>query len=518
MGVKSLHVTNCRVFQGTRTPARSLLAVGNRIHSLDPAEVPQDAEVLDLGGKWLFPAFVDAHVHLTDYANRLSEINLERVGSLEDALELVRTHIVTVNPPAGQWIRGGGWKANNWRYPPTRQALDKVAPRNPVLLTCKDEHAAWANSLAIKRADLDCRNPLPRGAVAEKDDQGEFTGVFKEAALPILKSAVPNLTSEEIEARILKAFSRLHSLGVTALGDVGPLATLDSLRHIKETNRLNLRVFKMVPLESLQSALEMGLSMGDGDDLLRVGNIKMFADGSLTSKTAYLLEPYEGSPGYRGIEVMSREELRHSVRASAEAGFATAIHAIGDAAIRDTLDTLEEYRGASSAQGLRHRIEHSQLVNPRDFDHFRCLEVIASVQPSHIISDHDLADRHWGERSRYAYPLRSLIESGTTLAFGSDAPVEEPDPVIALSAAVTRGESHWYPEECIGIQEALTAHTRGAAIACCWDGLGRLEPGMLADMVAVSGNPFLQQEGITEMRVECTVVGGEVVNGWPTRK
>jgi predicted amidohydrolase YtcJ len=509
----NLLLSGCRVFDWDKMipEPTSLLVTGPRIEEIGPSSIPAGTRVIDLEGRWIVPGFIDAHVHLMDYADRLAEIDLDGASSLEEALERVRRHMSIAAPPPGTWVNGGGWRANDWAEAPSRQALDAVAPENPVLLTSKDEHAAWANSLAIKLAGIDESTVLPFGAVAERTTGGSLTGIFKESALPILKDAVPPTGPEEIDARIRQAFAALHSLGVTGLGDVSGLGTYDALERLKGRGQMTLRVFKFIPVQSLPEALARGMAMGQGDSLLRVGGVKTFLDGSLTSRTALLLDPYEGSREYSGVEVLTKEDLRDQVRQCVENGFAAAIHAIGDRAIRNTLDVLEGFTEVSREKGLRHRIEHVQLLAPQDTGRLGSLGVIASVQPSHVLSDMHLADQHWGARARYAYAFRSLKASGAVLAFGSDAPVEIPDPLVGMWAAVTRGEPSWYPEECLSVGESLEAYTKGAAFSCYWEKeVGSLRPGMLADIVALSGNPF-GMEGLRQARVDHTIVNGEVV-------
>jgi len=509
----NLLLSNCRVFDGDNVipEPTSLLVTGPHIAEIGPRSIPAGTRVIDLEGRWIVPGLIDAHVHLMDYADRLAEIDLDGASSLEEALERVRRHIAAAAPAPGAWITGGGWRANDWTEAPSRQALDAVAPENPVLLTSKDEHAAWASSLAIKLAGIDESSSLPFGAVADRTPGGSLTGIFKEAALPILKNAVPPTGPGEIDARIRQAFAALHSLGVTGLGDVSGLETYDALERLKGRGQMTLRVFKFIPVESLPEALARGMAMGQGDALLRVGGVKTFVDGSLTSRTAFLLAPYEGSSEYSGVEVVTKEGLRDQVRQCVDNGFAAAIHAIGDRAIRNTLDVLEGFSGVSREKGLRHRIEHVQLLAPQDIGRLASLGVIASVQPSHVLSDMYLADQHWGARARYAYAFRSLKASGARLAFGSDAPVEIPDPLVGMWAAVTRGEPSWYPEECLTVSESLEAYTKGAAFSCYWEKeLGSLRPGMLADIVALSGNPF-DSAGLRQARVDHTIVNGEVV-------
>jgi hypothetical protein len=254
--------------------------------------------------------------------------------------------------------------------------------------------------------------------------------------------------------------------------------------------------------------------------MLRVGPVKIFADGTLGSQTASMIEPFEGQPGNRGIRVRTPQELDRLVRRAVEAGMWTAVHAIGDRACRDILDVFERHRGASHEIGARHRIEHVQVLHPQDLPRLAQLGVTASVQPIHATADRDIADRYWGGRARLAYAFRSLAGSGAVLAFGSDAPVETPDPWRGLYAAVTRkreedpGRPAWYPQECIGLPKAIRAYTAGPAYAAGaerWQ--GTLEPGKVADFIVLDRDPHAgPSEDLLRVNVLATVVGGHVVH------
>jgi predicted amidohydrolase YtcJ len=259
---------------------------------------------------------------------------------------------------------------------------------------------------------------------------------------------------------------------------------------------------------------------GLGDAMLRVGALKIFADGTLGSQTASMLDPFEGQPGNRGIQVRTPDEIDALVRRANDAGFWTAIHAIGDRANRDVLDVLERHHAASTRAGARHRIEHVQVIHPDDLPRLARLAVTASMQPIHATSDRDAADRYWGARSRWGYAWRSLAESGAVLAFGSDAPVETPDPWRGMYAAVTRMRENepdrpaWYPEERLPIEAAVRAYTAGAAYAAGteeWQ--GALAPGAAADFIVVDRDPFgSEPQELLALRVLATVVGGRVVH------
>ena len=293
----------------------------------------------------------------------------------------------------------------------------------------------------------------------------------------------------------------------------GPEA-LSVFQAAHEAGDLKLRVVMQIPSENLDHALALGLRTGLGDDMLRIGHVKMFADGSLGSQTAWMLAPYDGSAGDLGVSTMPPGDLEEAVRRASDAGIGCAIHAIGDRAVREVLDILER-----SGRGLRHRIEHAQIVDPRDVPRFARLGVVASMQPIHATSDRYMADRLWGIRCRHAYAWRSLLDAGAVLAFGSDCPVETLDPLQGIYAATARKRSDepesspWYPEQAVTVEEALRGYTWGAAFACGQErSRGVLRPGMPADVTVISRDiASAPAELILETTVEYTIVAGEVV-------
>jgi predicted amidohydrolase YtcJ len=275
----------------------------------------------------------------------------------------------------------------------------------------------------------------------------------------------------------------------------------------------------MIPQENLGKVISLGLKTGFGNDYLRLGDLKVFADGSLGSQTAEMSEPYHGQPGNFGISVLSRDELQDIMGRASEAGIACAVHAIGDAANRKVLDVFAQLRANGVGERLRHRIEHAQLLRPDDIPRLKELGIIASMQPIHATSDMMMADRYWGERARYSYAWRSLLDSGARLAFGSDCPVESLDPLMGIHAALTRQrasgepEGGWYPQERISVAEAVHAYTLGAAYASGEEmAHGSISPGKLADLVVLSGDIFeIPPREILETKVVYTIFDGQIV-------
>ncbi|BAS29141.1 amidohydrolase [Limnochorda pilosa] len=479
---------------------------------------------VDAQGGSVIPGFTDCHIHFTAFAQRTEQVTLEGAGGLAEVLERVRAKAADLAP--GEWVVGGGYDRNLWPASdrPTAQALDQAVPDRPVALASKDGHQVWVNTLALERAGFLSGLPDPAGGVVERDEAGRPTGVLKERAADRIWQVVQDPDLPTLRRMAARAQQRLHALGVTGIHvPEGPTA-FRLFQEMATSGDLALRVCMMLPADRLQAAADLGIEGGFGSSLLRVGPVKIFADGSLGSQTAALLDPYQGreADGYRGVVVTEADELEDLVARATQAGLAAAIHAIGDRANRMALDALEPWLFHSRRRGLRHRIEHAQLVDPRDRPRFGQLGVIASMQPVHGPQDRTLVTRHWGaERAGHAYAWRSLREAGARLAFGSDAPVESPDPLLGLHAAMTRrlpGEA-WEPEEDersrerLTLQEALEAYTLGAAFASGEEAAkGSIEPGKLADVVILSHDlAQLPLEAWEELHVRGTFWDGRVV-------
>jgi predicted amidohydrolase YtcJ len=478
-------------------PVASALAIaGDRIAggvgTHETALAPPD--VVDLGGRCVVPGFTDAHVHFPTWALARREVRLEGTQTIEEALDRVRDALAGLRP--GGWLRGRGWRSGDWSpsVEPTRQALDPITGDVPTALLAHDSHSLWLNSAAIARASGDLRVP---GGVVEVDEAGEPTGVLRETAAWSFRDDVVETSADEYVDAMREGLRVAASRGVTAIHDKdGWVGALEFFQRLQREGALNLRVWQSLPHERLDELARLGLSSGLGDDLLRLGYLKAFMDGTLGSQTARLLD---GS----GVEITSREELTEIVARAARAGWPVAVHAIGDLANREALDAFEETRVEWGPRRLRPRIEHAQLLAEEDVPRFATLGVAASVQFSHAPSDRGLADRFWAGMTHRAYAYRSLWDSGALVANGSDAPIEELDPMAGIRAGVLRD---WHPEQALTVEEALVATCVNPAIVS-GDGRrrGKLLPGYLADLVVLDRDPL---EDVAEAEVVATMVGG----------
>ena len=459
---------------------------------------------VDLGGRCVLPGFTDSHVHFPTWALAQRQVRLEGTASLDEALARVAGAVADVE--SGRWLRGLGWRSGDWApaAEPTKEALDAVAGDVPVALMSKDYHSLWLNSAALARVEGELQVP---GGVVERDERGEPTGVLREECAWHFRDTYVRPTEDEMVDACREAIPLALSRGVVSVHDKdGWLGALRVFQRLKDEGALDLRIWQSLPWNHLERLQEIGLASGLGDDFLRVGYIKAFLDGTLGSRTALMLD---GS----GVEIVGYEEFVDIVRRSARAGFPVAVHAIGDLANRRALDAFEETQDEWRPRGLRQRIEHAQLLAPEDVGRFAELGVAASVQFSHAASDRDLADAFWEGKTGGAYAFRSLVDSGALVANGSDAPVEELDPLFGIRAGVTRTldeRDAWHPEQAVTVEQALHA----TCVAPAWltgdeRRRGKLLPGYLADLVVLDRDPLeTPADELGEIQVVATMVGG----------
>jgi predicted amidohydrolase YtcJ len=463
-------------------------------------------EHVDLRGRCVLPAFTDAHVHFPSWSLARRDVRLAGAASLAEALDRVQRH-----PRHGGWIRGSGWRDGTWEEAPSARALDRVSGDTPAALWAKDYHTLWLNSAALALAGEELGAP---GGIVERDSEGRPSGILREEAAWFFRDRFVAASEDEWVGATRDGISVAHSRGVAAVHDKdGRLGAASIFGRIHERDGLTLRVWQSLPVERIGELASLGLRSRVGDDHLRLGYLKVFADGTLGSRTAWMLD---GS----GVPIAGREELAEVIRAAAEAGWPVSVHAIGDRANREALDAFQETRPVWGPLGLRQRIEHAQCVDPADLPRFAALGVSCSVQFSHAPADRDLADRHWASRADCAYAYRSLWDSGAVVANGSDAPVEELDPLAGIRAAALRTLDErppWHLEQSLTVEQALLASTVTPAwLAGDERRRGKLLPGYLADLVVLSGDPLTcPVEELADIEVVATMVGGRWVHAPP---
>jgi predicted amidohydrolase YtcJ len=482
------------------------------------------SNLLNAYGRTIIPGLTDAHIHLEDYSLSQQKVDCE-TPTRQECLHRVAAQVINTAP--GDWILGHGWNQNNWAEGyGSASLLDDLAPNNPVYLTHKSLHCAWANSSALRLAVITRDTPEPEGGRIGHLPSGDPDGILFESAMSILEAAIPGPTFERVVQAIQSEISLLWQMGLTGVHDFDHSRCFSALQVLHDRHELKLRVLKNIHLEDLPHAVELGLRSGFGDDMLRIGSVKMFSDGALGPHTAAMLKPYNDDPHNKGILMMDAQALYEQGRIAVGNGISIAVHAIGDRANRIVLDAYTKLRNFerllpfASKKHLRHRVEHVQVIHPDDIPRFAELNIIASMQPIHATSDMLMADRCWGDRSAYAYAWRSLLSHHVPMAFGSDAPVESPNPFWGIYAAVTRRRADgtpsaqgWYPEQCLSVDEAVHAYTTGPALAAGMeDQLGKLAPGYLADLLILNEDPFsCAPEELLTIHPMATMVGGEWV-------
>jgi hypothetical protein len=496
------------VASGSDDDIKPLGGAGTRLENLD--------------GKLVVPGLTDAHIHWEGTARALQLVNVFEVSSKTDALDRVANRVMQT--PAGQWIMGYGWSQDMWsdKAFPTATDLDRMAPHHPVYLQAKSGHAAWVNSQALRLCGVSASTADPEGGEIQRDAASQPTGILLENAMRLVSDHIPRPTPEQLADQMKIAQGLALASGLTGIHDYDEPSCLRALQILRERGELSLRTVKNINKAWLQAALDSGLRWGFGDTWLRIGGLKIFADGALGPRTAYMIEPYEGEPHNYGIATIDKEEMAELVSQASAAGLPATIHAIGDRAVHDVLDVYEAVRREEAARGesptmRRHRIEHVQIIHPDDAQRLAELQIIASMQPIHATSDYRMADRYWGERAKWSYNARLQIDQGVVVVFGSDSPVEPFDPLKGIHAAVTRqrpdgspGLDGWYPELRLSIDEALRGFTLGPAYAAGLEHiLGRLAPGYLADLVVLDQDLYaIDPTAILNTKVLGTMVEG----------
>lgn len=483
-----------------------------------------DAETIreNLGGKTVIPGLTDAHIHWEMTSKSLQQVNVFEVA--EKAIAIQRVAERVAKTASGRWVTGYGWFQTIWpdKTFPTAADLDNIAPHHPVYLMAKSGHAAWVNSAALRLCGISASTPDPDGGQITRDASGQPTGILLETAMMMVSKHIPNPTPYELADQMKIAQGLALACGLTGLHDFDEPSCLRGLQILRERGELGLRVVKNVNKHWLSAALDSGIRWGFGDDWLRFGGLKIFADGALGPRTASMIEPYEGEPNNYGIITTDKEEMAELVSRASAAGWPSTIHAIGDRAVHDVLDVYEAVRGEEAERGeapttRRHRIEHVQIIHPSDAHRLAQLNIIASMQPIHATSDMLAADRYWGARSKWAYNPRLQLDQDVVVAFGSDSPVEPFEPFKGIHAAVTRqrpdgspGDQGWYPEARVTLDEALRGYTLGPAYtAGMEDRLGKLAPNYLADLVVLDHDLYATPSSdLLNIKVEATMVGG----------
>lgn len=509
--------------------AEAVACLGSRIVAVgDDAAVRKwigpDTKVIDLRGRRLVPGFNDAHVHFFSGGQNLSSVQLRDART--EAEFRARIAAFASKLPAGRWITGGEWDHENWTPArlPTRQLVDPVTGDHPLLVSRLDGHMSLANGVTLKLAGITRKTDDPPGGAIVRDANGEPTGVLKDAAQELAERVMPAPGEEEIAEAVRAAMRYANERGVTSVQDMSAEpAVLRVYEKLLHAGALTVRISGHQPLADWKRLADIGVTSDFGGDKLHIGGLKGFADGSLGSTTALFFHPYLDAPNTSGLAsagMIPESKMRDRILAADRAGLQVAVHAIGDKANATILDMYELAEKQNGPRDRRFRIEHAQHLRRQDIPRFAALHVIASMQPYHAIDDGRWAAKRVGpEVLKGTYAFRSLLDSGAVLAFGSDWDVAPMDPILGIYAAATRrtldgkNPGGWYPEQKIGVAEALRAYTYGSAYASFEEGVkGTVETGKLADFAVLNGDILaIAPEKIEAVKVALTVFDGRVV-------
>jgi predicted amidohydrolase YtcJ len=527
MATADLVLTNGVVWTGIQgeAPAEAVAVSGTRIVAVGSVEevdalVGPTTRVVDLQGRLATPGIIDAHTHFVQGGFQLSSVDLRDADSPEEFVRRIRDFAADL--PEGAWITGGDWDHEAWGGELPRAAwIDAAVPDRPVFVSRLDGHMAVANSRALALAGVTADTPDPDGGTIVRDPAtGQPAGVLKDEAMALVFAVIPRPSEEELDGAVQAAAAHALSLGVTQVHDMGTWEHLDSYRRARARGELPLRVYSVVPMSTVDRLSEFVAREGRGDDRLWWGGLKAFVDGSLGSTTAWFYEPYADEPGTRGLLTTDTTRLRQDILRADREGLHVIVHAIGDRANDWLLDVYSEAGSEHGDRDRRFRIEHAQHLSSGAIRRFGPEGVIPSMQPYHAIDDGRWAEKRIGaERLPTTYAVRSLLDAGARVAFGSDWTVAPLSPLLGVYAAATRrtldgaNPDGWVPAERITVEEALTAYTSSSAFAgYAEDRVGVLRPGMLADLVVFDRNLLeMDRVEIDMARVDLTIVDGQVV-------
>jgi predicted amidohydrolase YtcJ len=518
---------------GVSQRAQAIAVRGDRIQAIGSEEQilllkGPDTKVIDLKGRFVMPGFNDAHVHLAEAGFQKQRVNMSGVKSLTEFREHLQARVATAAP--GEWILGGGWDQTKWpvKALPSRWDLDEVSADHPVYLDRVDGHIAVANTRALQLASVTLASKDPAGGHIDRDETGQPTGILRESAKDAVTAVIPLPSHDDRRRAIESALQDVVQCGVTSIQDNSLWDDFQIYEELEREGNLPVRITEWLPFKaSLDKLREMRAAHPASDNMLHTGMLKGFMDGSLGSRTAALLAPYSDDPKNSGLPQFDQAELNRMTTDRLEDGFQIGFHAIGDKGVQMALDAFaaaekdardKQLQAVDGTQNYRLRIEHAQVTTPAQVAKFKELSVIASMQPSHLLTDMNWAEARLGaDRAAHSYAWSEFLAKGVPLAFGTDFPVESVNPFRGLYAAVTRksenGKQQYFPAQKLTIEQALSTYTQGSAYSeLAENDKGTLVAGKLADFVVLDRDlTAVAPEKIMETKVLRTVVGGKTV-------
>lgn len=491
----------------------------------------QQTDRIDLGERLVIPGMIDSHFHYHEWAFMRRHLNLAKVSSLAECLTILKHEAGRKEP--GEWIIGQGFNESDWpeNQLPLRKDLDQITTDHPLIIWRCDLHLAVANSVALDLAGIGPDTPNPPEGIIEKDGADQPTGILRELAINLVKKTILELMDKDIVNAMHEGIHVLNSLGLTGVHDIRLMGGLEGASALKawesleQTTDMNLRVWVTLPGENLDEAIALGLKSGFGNHKLRLGHVKFFADGGMGARTAYMIDPYLDAD--LGMPLTPMRELETVLKKADKSGLAVMIHAIGDRTNRELVDLLERVLVLSSQQqdgrtlpSMPHRIEHLQMIRTEDIQRLGAIDRVAGcVQPHNLILDINMVDQCVGDKGRFVYSFRDMLDAGINLLFSSDTPVCDPSPLVGIHAAVTRQRADgtpkngWYPEQKVTVEEAIYAYTMAPALASgAGRTLGSLSIGKFADLVVLDRDILsIDPADIIKTSVELTMVDGQIV-------
>ncbi|CUT05232.1 amidohydrolase [Candidatus Kryptobacter tengchongensis] len=509
----------------TKPVAQAVAVLGDKIIAVGSnSEIKKlagkNTQIVDLKGKLMLPGFIDDHTHFVSGGFQLMSVDLRDAKTPEEFALRIREY---AEKKPGKWITGGDWDHELWGGElPRKEWIDQYTQNTPVFVTRYDGHMGLANSLALKLAGVTKETPDPPGGLIVRDEKGEPTGILKDEAMSLIYRIIPEPSLEERINAIKLALEEAKKLGLTGIHDIGTVEDFKAYQELYKKGELTIRVFLRLPISQWEELAKVGIQVPFGNEYIRIGSLKAYADGSLGSMTALFFDPYDENPNTKGLatDIVIDGRLEKWAIEADKAKLQLSIHAIGDSANSLVLSLFEKIVRENPAWDRRFRIEHAQHIHPKDFARFKDLNVIASMQPYHAIDDGRWAEKRIGkERCKTSYAFRTFIDNGVKLCFGSDWNVAPLSPILGIYAAVARQTldgkhpEGWFPEQKISVAEAVECYTINNAYAeFAENEKGSITPGKLADFVVLSDNIFnIPPEKIKDVKVLMTVLGGKII-------